>query len=192
MAEPEVLEAIFQNTAEMVPDYLKSQLAHRHMVALADTYEGWAQDRRTTPERSAQLLGWADGLRRLADEVGPAWNPPTTPTVSVTGFLGRLALDEPSPSPTPLLNRPDIRLRPDSVLASPLGLFSAWSLLATCAGCGEARSVPVLSVRSHATDGATVASVIRRLRCRSCGTAPSAVQIEEGPQPGAGRQVSLV
>ncbi len=192
MAEREVLEAILQHTAEMTPTHLKPELAHRHMVALADTYEGWAQDRRMSPERSARLLGWADGLRRLADELGPEWNPPTPPTVSAIGFLGRVALDEASPPPTPQLHRPDIRLRPDSVLASPLRLFSAWCLLATCAGCGETRSVPVSSVLSFARDGGSVASVVRRLRCHTCGTAPSAVVITEASNPGAGRQVTLV
>jgi hypothetical protein len=191
MAEREVLDAIFQNTAEMTPSHLKPELAHRHMVALADTYEGWAQDRLMSPERSAQLLGWAESLRRLADEVGPAWNPPNPPTVSIIGFLGRLTLDEPSPPPTPQLHRPDIPLRPNSVLASPLRLFSGWWLLITCGGCHEIRMLPVASALSFARDGESVGAILRRLRCRTCKAAPSTILMEEGSQPGAWRQVRL-
>jgi hypothetical protein len=191
VAEPEVLEAIFQNTAEMTSSHLKTQLAYRHMVALADTYEGWAQDRRTLPERSAQILGWAESLRRLADEVGPAWNPSPPPTVSIIGFLGRLALGEPSPPPTPQLHRPDIPLRTDSVLASPLRLFSGWRLVIICNGRCETRTLAVASAMPFTKEGEAVASVLRRLRCRTCGAAPSSVQIEEGPPPGAGRKVRL-
>jgi hypothetical protein len=57
MVEREVLEAIFQNRADIAPRHLRSQLAYRHMIGLADTYEGWAQDQRLSPERSAQLPG---------------------------------------------------------------------------------------------------------------------------------------
>ena len=88
MAEREVLEAIFQNAADMSLDHLKHQLAFRQMEALACAYEGWAQSDRTSPEYSARLLGWAESLRKLAAEVGTAWDPPTPPTVSIIGFLG--------------------------------------------------------------------------------------------------------
>ena len=68
MAEREVLEAIFTNTAAMTPSHVKPQLAYRHMIALADTFDGWAQDSRNSPEQSAQILGWAESMRRLAED----------------------------------------------------------------------------------------------------------------------------
>lgn len=162
------------------------------MCALADTFEGWAQDQRMSPERSAQMLGWAESMRRLADEVGPTWNPPTPSTVTAIGFLGRLALDEPSPPPTPQLHCRDIPLRADSVLASPLALFSGWNFLATCAGCNATRTVPVNSLLSNAKAAELVASVVGRLRCRTCRAQPTGVLITENPSPGGGRQVKLV
>lgn len=117
MTEHEVLEAIFKNTAETTPSsHLKPQLAYRHMHALAEMFDGWAQDQRLSPERSAQLLDWAGSYRRLADGVGPTWNPPTPATVTIVGFLARRALGEPTPPPTPQLQRKDLPLRADPVL----------------------------------------------------------------------------
>ena len=67
---------------------LREELGHRHMIHLADVFEGWAIDRRMTPEWTAKLTGWAESLRRLADEVGPDWDPPAG-TLSLVGFFGR-------------------------------------------------------------------------------------------------------
>ena len=192
MAEREVLEAIFQNTADMTPSHLKPQLAYRHMIALADSYDGWAQDQQMSPERSARLLGWADGMRRLASEVVPEWSPPTPATVSITGFLGRLALNKPSPPATPQLHDPRIPVRLDSALASPLEMFKGWTLSIACAVCTETRSLAVEQVGSFAKKADSVASVIGRLRCRTCGAAPSWVQIQDGPNHLASRKVRLV
>jgi hypothetical protein len=192
MAEREVLEAIFQNSADMTPSHLKPQLAYRHMIALADSYDGWAQDQRMSPERSAQLLGWADGMRRLADEVGPEWNPPTPATVSITGSLGRWALNEPSPPATPQLHNPRNPLRKDSALASPLEIFRRWTLSIACAVCVETRSLAIEQVGSFAKKTDSVGSVIGRLRCRACGAAPSWVQLGDGPDHLARRKVRLV
>jgi hypothetical protein len=63
------------------------------MIALADTFEGWAIDERMTPEQSAKLVGWAESMRNLAEEVGPHWNPPTPEKLTLMGFLGRKAID---------------------------------------------------------------------------------------------------
>jgi len=135
MGQQELLEAMFQYTTDVSVDNLKLQLAFRNMEVLADHCEGWVQDRRISPEQSAQLLGWAESLRRRASNVGPAWNPPTPTTVLLFGFVGRLALHEESPLPTPQLHRRDIKLRTESILASLIQLFSAWRLLLTCGGC---------------------------------------------------------
>ena len=64
------------------------------MVALADTLEGWAMDKRMTPVQSAKLLGWAESLRQLAELVGPDWNPPEPQRLTLMGFLGRQVLGE--------------------------------------------------------------------------------------------------
>ena len=47
---------------------------YRHMLALADSFEGWAQTKHpdVTPERSAELLGMAEAFRVLA-EAGRAY-----------------------------------------------------------------------------------------------------------------------
>jgi hypothetical protein len=171
---------------------LKRQLAYRHMIAVADTFDGWAQDRRLTPEQTAQSLGRSENMRRLAGEVGPSWDPTPPATVSLFGFLGRLVLDEPAPPPTPRLDRPDIRLRPDSVLASPLQMFLEWKLSIACASCQETRSVPVRLLCGTVAEAEPVASVIRRRRCRSCGMAPSWVEIRDDELPSATRKVRLV
>ena len=83
----ELLESLFQDTARIVPRHLKTELAYRHLTALADTVDGWAQDQRNSPERTAKLLGLAESYRTLAEEVGSSWNPPEPAMLSLTGFI---------------------------------------------------------------------------------------------------------
>jgi hypothetical protein len=192
LAEREVLEAIFENSAFMKADHLKPQLAYRHMIALADTYDGWAQDKRMTPEKSAQMLGWAEGMRQLAEEVGPEWNPPAPPTVTLVGFLGRMVLDEKSPPPTPQLHDPRIPLRQDSVLASPVEMFRGWTLSIACPACVETRQLAVEQLGGRTKEPQSIASAIGKLRCRTCGTAPSWVQIQDSPSDTSKRKVRLI
>jgi hypothetical protein len=52
------------------------QLSAQAMGDLADMFEGWSQSDLTDPVNVARLLGWADGLRCLADAVGEAFAPP--------------------------------------------------------------------------------------------------------------------
>jgi len=59
------------------------------MVHLADVFEGWAIDRRVTPEQTAMILRWAEDMRALAERVGPDWDPPKPDKLSLVGFLGR-------------------------------------------------------------------------------------------------------
>ena len=73
---------------------IRDQMAYRHMIALADFFEGWALDARMTPEQYAKLVGWAESLRRLADDVGPGWEPPAPDRLTLMGFPGRKALGE--------------------------------------------------------------------------------------------------
>ena len=51
-------------------------LTGQDMLDLSDLYEGWAQDGRNDALRAAMLLGWADGFRTLAAEVGASYEPP--------------------------------------------------------------------------------------------------------------------
>jgi hypothetical protein len=88
------LRRIFNKASAPFPEHVRHQLAHRHMIGLADVFEGWALDKRLTPEQSVQLVGWAESMRALADEVGPDWDPPKPKKLTLMGFLGRKALDE--------------------------------------------------------------------------------------------------
>ena len=91
---PETLKRLFDQTAATLPRHCKNELSHRHMIALAELYESWVFDRRLSPEQTTSLLGMAEATRRLADEVGPDWDPPPPEKLSVLGYLGRLACDE--------------------------------------------------------------------------------------------------
>ena len=89
------MRSIFEASSKFGdPEHIRTQMAYRHMVGLADVLEGWALDRRMTPHQTARIAGWAEALRQLAAEVGPNWNPPTPPRMSLFGFLGRKVLDE--------------------------------------------------------------------------------------------------
>lgn len=101
MAENEVLTKLFEAASTVSMIHLKPELTHRHMKALAVIFEGWSLSRHVKPEQSAHLLGWAEALRELAEEVGPDWNPPDPPSVGLMGYLGRVAYGEISP---PLTN----------------------------------------------------------------------------------------
>ncbi|ESY76883.1 hypothetical protein X739_33515 [Mesorhizobium sp. LNHC220B00] len=92
----EGLARIFDQAAEQRwSKDLREELGHRHMIHLADVFEGWAIDRRMTPEWTAKLIGWTESLRRLANEVGSTWDPPRPAgTLSLVGFMGRNLMDE--------------------------------------------------------------------------------------------------
>jgi hypothetical protein len=90
---PDELWAIYKD-ASGPPDHLREQLARHHMVFLADLLEGWALDKGMTPERSAKFIGFAEGVRALADEVGPDWNPPPPKTLCFVAYLARKRLGE--------------------------------------------------------------------------------------------------
>jgi hypothetical protein len=94
MTSDDQLRAIFEEAAKPMSSHIREQLAFRHMIALADNFEGWALDKRLSPEWTAKLVGWAESMRALAAEVGPDWNPPRPERLTLMGFLGRKVCDE--------------------------------------------------------------------------------------------------
>jgi hypothetical protein len=88
------LRRIYEDAAALKSRDCRDQLAYRHMIALADVFEGWALDKRMTPKQTASFLGLAENLRQLAELVGPSWDPPTREPLSLLGFLGREACGE--------------------------------------------------------------------------------------------------
>ncbi len=85
MPSRDQLHALFSDTSQLRLAHMKAQLSYAHMEALADLWDGWAMYDRMTPERSAQSMGWAEAMRRLADEVGPSWKPPEPEKLSLVG-----------------------------------------------------------------------------------------------------------
>jgi hypothetical protein len=68
-----------------------NQLSAQAMGDLADMFEGWSQSDLTDSVNVARLLGWADGLRCLADAVGEAYTPPEPGSGSPTSLLEFMA-----------------------------------------------------------------------------------------------------
>lgn len=91
----EGIARIFDQAAEQRwSEDLREELGYRHMIHLADVFEGWAFDSRITPERTAELAGWAESMRALAEKVGSTWDPPRPAgALSLVGFIGRM-MDE--------------------------------------------------------------------------------------------------
>lgn len=74
---------------------LRYELGYSHMMHLADVFEGWAFERRLTPNRTAKLAEWADAIRDLAATVGADWAPPIpVRRISIIGFLGLMLRGE--------------------------------------------------------------------------------------------------
>ena len=67
---------ILRCASSIPPIALIENLSANDMEGLADVFEGWAQSDLTDGINVARLLGWADGLRFLADAVGEAYTPP--------------------------------------------------------------------------------------------------------------------
>ena len=74
---------------------LRLQLNFEQMIALADTFMGWALDERCDPKTTAWWTGVSEGLLAEADLLGPDWNPPEPEELSLLGFLGRKANGDP-------------------------------------------------------------------------------------------------
>jgi hypothetical protein len=54
-------------------------LSGEDLISLADLFDGWAQDDRLDQRAMIELLGWADGMRTLAEAVGDDYAPPPWP-----------------------------------------------------------------------------------------------------------------
>jgi hypothetical protein len=68
-----------------------NQLSAQAMGDLADMFEGWSQSGLTDGVNVARLLGWADGLRCLADAVGEAYTPPEPGSGTAASLLEFMA-----------------------------------------------------------------------------------------------------
>ena len=68
-----------------------NQLSAKAMCDLADMFEGWSQSDLMDRVNVARLLGWADGLRCLADAVGEAYTPPESGSGSAASLLEFMA-----------------------------------------------------------------------------------------------------
>jgi hypothetical protein len=88
------LREIYERASQLPSEDVKDQLAYRHMIYLADLFEGWALDEKVSRKNSAYFLGFAESLRTLADEVGPNWRPPESNALSALGHLVRWGLGE--------------------------------------------------------------------------------------------------
>lgn len=82
------LKEIFDRESN-IPICYQDELSYRQMLFLAESYTGWAMDKRVTPEQSAMLLGRAKGMEDLAWIVGTDWSPPEPPRLSFIGFIAR-------------------------------------------------------------------------------------------------------
>jgi len=94
MTSQNELHRIYEESAALKARDLRDQLAYRHMMVLADHFEGWALDKRVTQEQAAELMGLAENMRQLAELVGPDWDPPQPERLSLLGFLARNMLGE--------------------------------------------------------------------------------------------------
>ncbi len=101
MPSRDQLHALFSKTSQLNGTHMKAQLSHAHMEALADLWDGWTMDEHMTPEQSATVMGWAEGLRELADKVGPSWKPPEPEKQSLVGWMARTVVGESTAGKTP-------------------------------------------------------------------------------------------
>jgi hypothetical protein len=85
----EELQRIFDEAISTFASSNREQLSYEQMLNVAAAFDEWAEDERLTLERSAQLLGWAEGLRRLAVEVGPEWHPVEPDKLNLLGLMAR-------------------------------------------------------------------------------------------------------
>ena len=83
------LARAFEEAAQSRWKGVAEQLSHLDMINLADTLTGWAMARGVNREWSARLLGWAETMQGLADEVGQDWKPPEPGKLSLIGSLAR-------------------------------------------------------------------------------------------------------
>jgi hypothetical protein len=88
------LKEIWDEASKPMSPGVKDGLAYRHMVALTQAYINWAHEEKVSIEQSVMLLAWANKMHKLAEEVGPEWNPPETERLSLLQFIARTLLGE--------------------------------------------------------------------------------------------------
>jgi hypothetical protein len=67
------------------------ELSFRDMHALADMFEGWAQDPRSSAADQSRCLQLADDMRDLAEIAGPSWTLPPCHHDERVGLMAFLA-----------------------------------------------------------------------------------------------------
>jgi hypothetical protein len=102
-AGPVVMAPVFEAVrrwAAVTPVGVLEGVNYDEMCDLADLFEGWAQDPDRHAVNAARLTGMADGLRDLAETVGPAWKCPPDQEESLHAFLAR-SMRKGWPKPAP-------------------------------------------------------------------------------------------
>ena len=87
------LEAEYKRAQEVDPAR-KDELSHRDMLALAEMFAGWSLNGKLPPIQCAGYAGYSEALRKMADEVGPEWAPPTPHSTSMLTFMAKIAQGE--------------------------------------------------------------------------------------------------
>jgi len=49
--------------------------SYDEMMHLGELFTGWAMDKRSTPEQTAEFLGFGESYRSLAEHMGRDWKP---------------------------------------------------------------------------------------------------------------------
>ena len=80
---------IIRRWAGVTPVGVLESLDHHEMCDLADLFEGWGQYPDRHAVDAARLMGKSDGLRDLAEAVGPTWRCPPGQKDSLHAFLAR-------------------------------------------------------------------------------------------------------
>jgi hypothetical protein len=75
--------------AAVTPVGVLEGVDYDEMCDLADLFEGWGQDPKRHAVDAARLIGKSDGLRDLAEAVGPSWKCPPDQEDSLHAFLAR-------------------------------------------------------------------------------------------------------
>ena len=90
----EQLKEIYRSACQLPSNSAREQLSYHQMLYLGDVFEGWAQSKNVSRKNSANYLGYAEAIRKLADEVGPDWCPPEPRTLDILGRMARWGLGE--------------------------------------------------------------------------------------------------
>jgi hypothetical protein len=90
----EQLREIYRSACQLPSNTAREQLSYHQMLYLGDVFEGWAQGENVSRKNSANFVGYAEAIRKLADEVGPDWRPPEPKTLDILGRMARWGLGE--------------------------------------------------------------------------------------------------